>query len=349
MARFSFVFGIIALLCVGIVSPVPAEVPTAVVLLYFEGYGEDQAVRLEWATASEFNTAGFFLERADGQGGPFIRLEEIGFVPAKGDPLGGATYEEHDYNVVNGQTYWYILIELEYGGTENPEGPISVTAGEPTSTPTSTNTPTPQPTNGGPGNSTQPSSTPTASSTPSPTTQGTDPTQQAPLANTPNPTSTNGGQGSNASAQTPAATPQGQNNSLPAEATRQIIAQAPASTDTAPYPAEPSATFFPPPNAADGNDELNSPSNIPPSPYPFANEVKDVSATAQQNRQTSGMTTPVGSDPDARILTTNQGSGEETSNNTLILWIGFIAALLIFAVGIFGSIKAFSRRHNRES
>jgi hypothetical protein len=151
--------------------------PEAVDLLYFTATGLDGAVQLDWATASEFNTNGFMLERSLSAGGPYTILDDIGFIPGEGSGVMGAVYQAIDETAVNGTTYWYRLIEFEISGTENRFGPVWATPGGTgtatfTPSPTSSNTPTPSQT---PTASMTPShtptntATPTASVTPSPT------------------------------------------------------------------------------------------------------------------------------------------------------------------------------------
>jgi hypothetical protein len=124
------------------ISPAAAGAePTAIVLLYFRGSGLNDAVYLEWATATEFETAGFRLERSHNENGSYLALDNIGFIPAEGLGLEGAEYEAIDDTAVNGQLYWYKLVEIEWGGTQNRSDPISVMAGIATPTATATHTP----------------------------------------------------------------------------------------------------------------------------------------------------------------------------------------------------------------
>jgi hypothetical protein len=122
--------------------------PTVVTLLYFRGNGLDNGIRLEWATGTEFDTAGFRLERSAASSGPYTILDDIGFVPSDAPPdgLSGAEYVALDESsITNGTTYWYRLVEIESSGVENRTDPISVKAGlaQPTSTPSPTPTSTP--------------------------------------------------------------------------------------------------------------------------------------------------------------------------------------------------------------
>lgn len=75
-------------------------------------------VIVTWETASEVDTAGFYLYRADSPSGPFILLNATP-IPARGDPLAGASYQFEDHTVKWGQTYFYRLEELERNGGRN--------------------------------------------------------------------------------------------------------------------------------------------------------------------------------------------------------------------------------------
>jgi hypothetical protein len=71
-----------------------------------------------WETVSEVDTAGFVLYRSDLPIGPFSPIVETP-IPAKGDPLVGASYEYTDRDVVWGQRYFYRLEEVERSGNRN--------------------------------------------------------------------------------------------------------------------------------------------------------------------------------------------------------------------------------------
>lgn len=150
--------------------PAQANAPTAIELLFFRGTGLDNAVWLEWETATEFNTSGFWIERANSEAGPYTRLvDEIGFIWAEGSGITGRYYDVVNEGLVNGQTYWYRLVEVESNNNENYEEPIAVTAGIPTPTPTAFPTATPTPilmATNPPAATATPSRTPTMAATP---------------------------------------------------------------------------------------------------------------------------------------------------------------------------------------
>jgi hypothetical protein len=97
-------------------------------ILYFIGTEIDGVVNLEWATAAEFNTLNFDIKRADTKVGPYE--QHIGPIPASGSVF-GAVYEVTDEEVVEYQTYWYILVENKKDGTTDETLPISVMVGDP--------------------------------------------------------------------------------------------------------------------------------------------------------------------------------------------------------------------------
>ena len=93
------------------------------VLFFFLGValirlGSPARVVVTWDTASEVDTAGFFLYRGRSADGPFSLLDETP-VPATGDPLVGAAYHYDDREVVWGQRYYYQWEEIEEGGGRN--------------------------------------------------------------------------------------------------------------------------------------------------------------------------------------------------------------------------------------
>ncbi len=87
-------------------------------------------VIVEWATASELDTVGFNLLRAETPAGPFEQINEA-LIPSASDTLTGNSYSYKDTGAVAGKTYFYMLEEIESSGGTNQHGPITVKAGNP--------------------------------------------------------------------------------------------------------------------------------------------------------------------------------------------------------------------------
>ncbi len=84
-------------------------------------------VTVEWSTATELNTAGFNLYRADTESGPFQKVN-TDLIPASPDPLVGGTYAFTDTGVMAGRTYYYRLEDVETSGAATAQGIVQVTA-----------------------------------------------------------------------------------------------------------------------------------------------------------------------------------------------------------------------------
>ncbi len=82
---------------------------------------------ISWTTATEMNTAGFNLYRAERADGPYAKIN-ADLIPVASDPLGGNQYEFNDPDVTPGRTFYYQLEEVELGGKTTRHGPIIVAA-----------------------------------------------------------------------------------------------------------------------------------------------------------------------------------------------------------------------------
>ena len=87
-------------------------------------------ITIEWTTATEINTAGFNLYRGESAQGPFTKVN-VQIIPASTDPVAGGRYHFEDTTVLPGQTYYYQLEDLEFGGTSTKHPPIVVTTSSP--------------------------------------------------------------------------------------------------------------------------------------------------------------------------------------------------------------------------
>jgi hypothetical protein len=81
---------------------------------------------VQWTTATEINTAGFNVYRAERAEGPYTKINAQ-LIPAS-DALTGGKYQYEDTTVVAGRTYYYLLEDVEYGGATARHGPIVITA-----------------------------------------------------------------------------------------------------------------------------------------------------------------------------------------------------------------------------
>ncbi len=100
----------------------------AMVLGYLAVRGMNKAVVLvEWSTASELNTAGFNLYRAENPEGPYTQINTNLF-PASPDPLTGGAYQYEDRQTRPGVIYYYQLEGVDYNGNRSRFGPIEVKA-----------------------------------------------------------------------------------------------------------------------------------------------------------------------------------------------------------------------------
>jgi len=130
---------------------------SAVVITRFVAISGDASASVQWTTASEVNTRGFYVQRKQSDGN-FSRVS--GEIPHLGSGVSGASYEFIDSGLSNGTTYYYRLEIISTSGESSFTNIISVVPGLPTATMTATMTGTPTATTTG---------TITISPTPSPT------------------------------------------------------------------------------------------------------------------------------------------------------------------------------------
>ncbi len=82
---------------------------------------------VQWTTATEINTAGFNVYRAERAEGPYVKINPQ-LIPASTDPVLGGKYTFEDSDVAPGRTYYYELEDVEYSGATARHGPIVITA-----------------------------------------------------------------------------------------------------------------------------------------------------------------------------------------------------------------------------
>ncbi len=101
-------------------------VATAVELTSFEAHPQDSAIELSWETASELDNLGFHLYRAMTAGGRYERITTY-LIPGLGSSPSGARYHFVDRGLVNGETYFYQLEDIETTGKTERHGPVAAT------------------------------------------------------------------------------------------------------------------------------------------------------------------------------------------------------------------------------
>lgn len=322
--------------------------PSAVSLLDFTVTSQQDAALAEWETATELSAVGFTIERRQVNASDDDFADISGFINAEGDVIVGAEYSYLDETAVNGQTYLYRLMEYEVGNDDPSElERVQITIGvEPTATSITTgggdNTATPRPTTP-PTATPRPSATATRNTTATaiPTVRATavSPTTFPTVApttasgNTTNPTAT-------ATRISPTATRQSdsqesaQNNNGSTD-----IAFAQEETPlptTAAYPAETTPNTQPTDNNDYPADNNNQPiSQETATPYPIA-----IEALPTDGNDNGGVNV-IGSGENDNNGTTDV---VEDNGGNLTLWIGFIAALLIFIAGVIGAAVLFVRK-----
>jgi uncharacterized repeat protein (TIGR01451 family) len=103
-------------------------VPTGAALSGFRAYNNGGRMVIEWTTASENDTAGFYLFRRDGSAGSYRQLNSRLLPGLLFAPQGG-TYSLIDNGASVDQSHTYVLVEVEGRGTKLAYGPFTVSAG----------------------------------------------------------------------------------------------------------------------------------------------------------------------------------------------------------------------------
>jgi hypothetical protein len=93
-------------------------------LTSFRATPGDASVTLNWTTASETNNDYFYLLRSASGGQPM----QIGTVDAAQNGATGASYEFVDSRVTNGETYKYVLVDVDINGEPKFHYDMEVTA-----------------------------------------------------------------------------------------------------------------------------------------------------------------------------------------------------------------------------
>lgn len=96
---------------------IPKHGFAAVDLLYFTSTAETDSILLEWETAQEINSAGFYIQRRSNPADEFQRIGE--FIPSAGDPFTGQYYFIYDDTAIVGVLYYYRLEMVDASGNSD--------------------------------------------------------------------------------------------------------------------------------------------------------------------------------------------------------------------------------------
>ncbi len=86
--------------------------------LLFYQFASPATVKVEWETATELDTAGFYLYRSLAADGEFERVNNT-LIDSQGTAVTGAAYSYVDEDVEPGTTYYYLLEEVQNDGQTN--------------------------------------------------------------------------------------------------------------------------------------------------------------------------------------------------------------------------------------
>ena len=325
-------------------------------LTRFEAIPLDNAVRLEWDTETELETAGFMLKR--GQNNSFDYLADPAgtgtlFIVSEGGPAFGFNYVFVDETVINGEIYTYKLIEVEVNGSEVVHAESTVTVGL-----VPTNTPIELGSGGGNGSNNNPppatttatlqatavasptsetSNTAVVSATPFPTSvpvvaaTKVVPEEVSPDFATEPPTA-------NDDQQKVSEQPAIDTTDQSEETTNSGVAVAFAQEDPQDYPAV--ETIEEAPGELISDEEVDA-----------TNELQGSTVTSDRPEVIGAPQYPADESPsgsETQVQDTETAAPSSGLAGKAYLWVAFIAALVIFAAAVLGAILLYTRQRSKE-
>ena len=103
------------------------ENPTVITLTSFKADSLLWKVLIRWSTASEIETEGFNLYRAEDADGDYEQINGA-LIPGRGSAAEGAHYRFVDDDVERRNTYYYLLEDVDTDGQATLHGPVKVTS-----------------------------------------------------------------------------------------------------------------------------------------------------------------------------------------------------------------------------
>jgi len=96
-----------------------------ITLTSFTATAGDGQVTLRWTTESEIDNSGFEIWRSMTRDDGYVKLPV--FIPGAGNAASRHDYEYTDRGLANGTTYYYKLIDVDFGGHRTEHGPVFAT------------------------------------------------------------------------------------------------------------------------------------------------------------------------------------------------------------------------------
>ena len=106
------------------------DTPLPVELTSFTARAGDQQVTLRWATAAEIDNQGFAILRSASKTSGYSQIDSYQDNPSlkgAGNSSEARQYQFTDRAVINGMTYWYKLVDVDFNGHRTEHGPVFAT------------------------------------------------------------------------------------------------------------------------------------------------------------------------------------------------------------------------------
>jgi hypothetical protein len=120
--------GIVFLLLITAIYQLSYARASTVILESFSAIYRQGQVLVQWETAAEPESAGFYVLRSNQTVDGFVRLGH--FIPSQGDGIAGASYQYYDESAVGDLTYYYQLESIDYNHVSEFYGPVPVRGGK---------------------------------------------------------------------------------------------------------------------------------------------------------------------------------------------------------------------------